>query len=391
MESSDAHGARGNPARTLPAHTGDIAEPSLFPPLTTREKDFSPEPLPQFEARKQDHLRLALEDAVQAKDNGLDRIELLHEALPDLDFSDIRLETTFRSCRLSSPLIVSSMTAGHGRSYAVNRVLAEFSSRRRMLMGVGSQRRQLTDPAAAHEWTRLRTDFPDALLLGNIGIAQLIERPVDDIRALVESIEAIGLFVHVNALQEAVQPEGTPRFRGGLIKLEKVCRELSVPVIVKEVGCGFSTSTLERLQPAGVFAVDVGGFGGTHWGRIEGKRSPPNSLAAHAAETFAHWGISTCDSLLNARQVKPAYEIWASGGIRNGLDAAKSLALGARMVGLAQPWLAALTQHADDPVSALDRLADRLELELKIAMFCTGCANVEQLSTRNVWKCRQRT
>jgi isopentenyl-diphosphate Delta-isomerase len=358
--------------------------------LTIRQKDLSPELLPQFEARKQDHLRLALDDAVQAKDNGLDQIELVHEALPDLDFSEIRLEAVYRSHQLSSPLIVSSMTAGHGRSYAVNRVLAEFSSRRRILMGVGSQRRQLTDPAAAHEWTRLRSEFPDALLLGNIGLAQLIERPVDDIRTLVESIDAVGLFVHANALQEAVQPEGTPRFRGGLSKLEKVCRELAVPVIVKEVGCGFSTSTLERLQRAGVFAVDVGGFGGTHWGRIEGKRSPPNSITAHAAETFAHWGITTCESLLNAREVKPTFEVWASGGIRNGLDAAKALALGARMVGLAQPWLAALTQHADDPVAALDRLADQIEFELKIAMFCTGCANLEQLSTGNVWRCRQK-
>lgn len=346
--------------------------------------------MPQFEARKEDHLRLALEDSVQAQDNGLHAVELVHEALPDLDFADVAVSTSFRSTPLSSPFFVSSMTAGHQRSYAVNRVLAEFSSRRKMLMGVGSQRRQLTDRSAAEEWKRLRSEFPAALLLGNLGLAQLIESPVDDIRALVESIDALGLFVHLNGLQEAIQPEGTPRFRGGLNKLETICRQLGVPVIVKEVGCGFSLATLKRLEGTGIFAVDLGGFGGTHWGRIEGRRSPTRSRFAAAAKTFANWGISTCDSLLNAREAGVSYEIWASGGIRNGLDAAKVLAMGARMVGLAQPWLAALTQNADDPVAGLDRLEDQLEFELKIAMFCTGCADLQQLTTRNVWRCRQK-
>ncbi len=364
-------------------------EPALT--LTTPEGDSSTEPTPQFEARKEDHLRLALEDSVQAGDNGFQAVELVHEALPDLDLADVALSTCFGSTTLASPLFVSSMTAGHQRSYAVNRVLAEFSSRRKILMGVGSQRRQLRHRSAADEWKRLRSEFPAALLLGNLGLAQLIESPVDDIRALVESIDGLGLFVHLNGLQEAIQPEGTPRFRGGLNKLEKVCRELSVPVIVKEVGCGFSLSTLRRLEGTGIFAVDVGGFGGTHWGRIEGRRSPRESRFANAAKVFEDWGISTCDSLLNARDARASYEIWASGGIRNGLDAAKALAMGARMVGLAQPWLAALTHNADDPVAALDRLADQLEFELKIAMFCTGCADLQQLTTRNVWRCRQET
>lgn len=343
----------------------------------------------QFESRKQDHLRLALEDAAQAKANGLERVELIHEALPDLDFSDIQISTTFGSIALSSPLLVSSMTAGHARSYAVNKVLADLSARRNILMGVGSQRRQLRDPTAAEEWKRLRREVPNALLLGNLGLAQVIESPISDIRALLESIEAVGLFVHVNGLQETIQPEGTPRFRGGLQKLEAVCREIAVPVIVKEVGCGFSVSTLERLEGTGVFAVDVGGFGGTHWARIEGRRSPADSLSARAAQTFGDWGISTCESLLNARRAKITYQVWASGGIRTGLDVAKALALGGCMVGLAQPWLATLTDHPDDPLAALERLTDCLEFELKIAMFCTGCADLAQLATRKIWKCRQ--
>lgn len=355
-----------------------------------QEADVSPKQLQGFEARKQDHLRIALEDSVQAKDNGLSVIELRHEALPDLDFKDIQIGTRFGENPLSSPFFVSSMTAGHNRSYAVNRVLAEFCARRNLLMGVGSQRRQLHDASAAQEWKRLRGEFPAARLLGNVGMAQLIESPVDDIRRLVDSVDAVGLFVHLNPLQEVLQPEGTPNFRGGLKKLDVVCREIGVPVILKEVGCGFSLATLKRLEGTGIFAVDVGGYGGTHWGRIEGRRSQHDSQFARASRTFADWGISTADSLLHAREGGVSYEIWASGGIRNGLDAAKALALGAKMIGLAKPWLAALTEHADDPVAALDRLADQLEFELRIAMFCTGCADLEQLSTGNVWRCKQK-
>ncbi|HKW81134.1 MAG TPA: type 2 isopentenyl-diphosphate Delta-isomerase [Casimicrobiaceae bacterium] len=356
-----------------------------------QDSDFSIESTPQFEARKRDHLRLALDGAVQAGANGLDAIELLHEALPDLDFEDIRLDTAFVDRPLSSPLFVSSMTAGHDKSYAINRVLAEFSSRRRMLMGVGSQRRQLRDVAAAREWQRLRAEFPAALLLGNIGLAQVIENPVGEIRRLVESIDALALFVHLNGLQEVLQPEGTPRFRGGLARIEVVCRELGVPVIVKEVGCGFSQATLQRLEGTGIFAVDVGGFGGTHWGRIEGRRSQEDSRFARAARIYADWGISTAEALLHAREAAVGYQVWASGGIRNGLDAAKALAMGARMVGLAQPWLAALTGSPDEPVATLDRLADQIEFELKIAMFCTGCRDLDALAAGNVWRRRPGT
>ena len=373
-----------------PRTFGDSHQTSPDIPLTIQKESLSTEPASQFESRKKDHLRLALDESAQVKDNGLDAIELLHEALPDLDFDDVEIATRFGAHPLSSPLFVSSMTAGHDRSYAVNKVLAEFSSRRNILMGVGSQRRQLTDDYAAQEWKRLRGEFPAALLLGNLGLAQLIENSTDDIRRLVDSIDALGLFVHLNSLQEVLQPEGTPRFRGGLKKLEIVCRSLDVPVIVKEVGCGLSLSTLKRLDGTGIFAVDVGGYGGTHWGRIEGRRSHHNSRSAQAARTFSDWGISTCDSLLYARQAGVGYQVWASGGIRNGLDAAKALAMGARMIGVAKPWLAALTDHADDPVAALDLLADQIEFELRIAMFCTGCANLKQLSTGNVWKCRQK-
>src|SRR5204863_7987757 len=157
-------------------------------PVTIQKESLSTEPTSQFESRKKDHLRLALDESVQVKDNGLDAIELLHEALPDLDFDDVEIATRFGGHPLSSPLFVSSMTAGHDRSYAVNRVLAEFSSRRNILMGVGSQRRQLRDRSASDEWKRLRSEFPAALLLGNLGLAQLIESPIGDIRGLVESI-----------------------------------------------------------------------------------------------------------------------------------------------------------------------------------------------------------
>jgi isopentenyl-diphosphate delta-isomerase len=343
------------------------------------------ESLTQFETRKQDHLRLALDSKVQTNANGLEGIELIHEALPELIFSDINIETTFKGERLSSPLFISSMTAGHVEGHAINKALAQLSSNRKILMGVGSQRRELADAEARNEWKLLRKDAPKALLVGNLGLSQLIHTSVDAVQALVESLEAVGLFIHLNPLQEVLQPEGTPDFRGGLKKITEIVQKLSVPVIVKEVGCGFSVNTLKRLNETGIYAVDISGYGGTHWGRIEGMRAPENSVQAEAAQTFANWGISTLESMLNASEANVNYQVWASGGVRNGLEAGKLLALGSGMVGLALPWLAAYKQNADKPQVALEMLANKLEFELKTAMYCTGSRDFKELQGKWKW------
>jgi isopentenyl-diphosphate delta-isomerase len=272
------------------------------------------------------------------------------------------------------------MTAGHEHGREINMALARLSDRRQILMGVGSQRRELNDTNAAEEWTQVRKVAPKARLLGNIGIAQLIKTPLDAIRRLVDATEAVALFVHVNPLQEVLQPEGTTDFKNSLQAIENLVKFAEVPVIVKEVGCGFSTSTLKRLEGTGIAAVDVAGKGGTHWGRVEGYRSEETEMLYHAAQTYANWGISTVESLLNAEEARVSYEVWASGGVRTGLDVAKLCALGAKKVGIAKPFLEAALQGDD----ALENLLNRLETELKIALFCTGSKTIAELATKKV-------
>lgn len=341
----------------------------------------------QFERRKSDHIRIALDPRSQTTgQSGLDSVSLIHEALPNMNLKEVDLSASFslksssEAIALSSPLFISSMTAGHEKGHDINLALARLSDRRQILMGVGSQRRELSDSTAAQEWVRIRKEAPKARLLGNIGISQLIQEPLDQIKKLIDSTEALALFVHLNPLQEALQPEGTADFRDGLNAIEKLVKFSSVPVIVKEVGCGFSVATLKRLEGTGIKAVDVSGRGGTHWGRVEGFRSEESEMLFKVARTFADWGISTLDSIQNAKEAKVGYDIWASGGVRNGLDAAKLLALGAKQVGIAQPFLAAALEGD----SALESLLSQLELELKIAMFCTGCRNVSELQTKKV-------
>ncbi len=349
----------------------------------------------EFSQRKSDHLQIALDARVQAEgQNGLEQIELIHEALPDLNFSEVDLSASFLTQTLHSPFFISSMTAGHEKGLVINAALARLSSRRRILMGVGSQRRELSDEAAALEWRTVREQAPAALLLGNIGIAQLIQTPLASIQRLVDSVQACALFVHLNPLQECLQPEGTTDFRGGYEALTKLVKFLSVPVIVKEVGCGLSVQTIQRLGDTGVHAIDVSGFGGTHWGRIEGLRSSKDQLLYRASQTFADWGISTVQSMQNAREALVPCEIWASGGVRNGLEAAKLCAMGAKQVGLAKPFLQAILDCAPEADllkvdQALDAVLDQLEFELRMALFCTGTSRLADLNVKQIWQWRR--
>jgi isopentenyl-diphosphate delta-isomerase len=334
-----------------------------------------------FENRKADHLRLALSAQMEAQGgSGLDRIQLIHEALPEMNFSQVSLETKFWRYKAASPLFLSSMTAGHKGGEALNHTLARVAGLRRWPMGLGSQRRELTDPNAKEEWKKLRKAAPDAFLLSNLGLAQLITTPLKQVLTLVESLEAGGIFIHANAMQEALQPEGTPEFKGGLKALEKLCRQSPVPVVLKETGCGFSSTTLRRLKSTGLAAVDVSGFGGTHWGRIEGGRAAESSLQHAAALTYADWGISTAQSLLNA--AKLSLEIWGSGGIRSGLDAAKAIALGAQKVGFAKPAL----ERALEGDDSLEKWMELMEFELKVALFCTGSKDPQDLRKGKKWQ-----
>lgn len=337
----------------------------------------------QFEARKQDHLRISLSPKVQASgQSGLDQVQLIHEALPEIDFSEVTLASDLFGMPVASPLFISSMTAGHAEGTSLNIRLAQAAAERGWPLGVGSQRRELTEPSAREEWRELRRRAPKAILLGNLGLAQVIRSPVEDVQRLIDHLEARAFFIHCNALQECLQEEGNPQFKGGLQAIEKMAKGLAVPVIVKETGCGFSKETLRRLRETGVAAVDVAGLGGTHWGRVEGERKAEGHLLHEAAWSFKDWGISTVQSLCWAGELSMPCEIWASGGVRNGLDAGKLLALGATHVGIAQPLLKAAVQGDDE----LARTMERFEFELKVALFCTGARQVSDWQKKKVWR-----
>lgn len=357
----------------------------------------------QFEKRKQDHIKWSLDESVQTRNlSDLDDIELIHEALPEMNFDEISTESSFHNYKLTVPFFVSSMTAGHKDSLLINENLASLSQRKQILVGVGSQRKELWETKAQDEWLAIRKKYPQAILAGNLGLSQLVQSKTDAVLKLIDSLQAQAFFIHTNPLQEALQGEGTPQFKGGLKALENLVRSTSVPVILKEVGCGFSKTTLEKLKDSGVYAVDVSGRGGTHWGRIEGARFDAKEMAARVAETFADWGLGTLESVLNAKEISAHYRVWASGGIRSGLDIAKMLALGAELVGSAQPWLKAYVGDKVPSISLgnnaivdetaderLDQYYNRLQKELQIAMFCTGCRTLEEFSQKKVWKWRK--
>ncbi len=349
----------------------------------------TPPSLAQFEQRKTDHIALALDPRNQADEgNQLDHITLEHEALPEIDFQSVDISTQTLGHTLKTPFFISSMTAGHAHAGKLNALLALACQTQGWAMGVGSQRRELMD-AHHHEkknWTKLRQVAPTALIFGNIGLSQLIHTPTDAIQRLVDALQAQAMIVHCNPLQECLQPEGTPFFKGGYAAIEKLSKTLTVPVILKETGCGFSANTLLKLNHLPIAAVDISGLGGTHWGRIEGARSPKNHLLALAAKTFQHWGIRTVDALQAARALQPHYEIWASGGVRSGLDAAKLIAMGANLVGYAKPILASALKGLDELLT----LMQTYEYELKIALFCTGNATLNQLRESNVWRLKMQ-
>lgn len=340
------------------------------------------EPVSQFESRKVDHVRLALQEKHQtAHLSDFNSVRLAHEALPDLDFQDIQISTRSLGLDLPTPFLVSSMTAGHAESLDLNLRLARACHERGWLMGVGSQRRELFDLKAGEEWRRLRAEVPRIRLLGNVGLSQLIVTPLVEIQRLAENLEAVAMIIHTNPLQESLQVEGTPQFKGGLEKLEQLVKVLKIPVVLKETGCGFSHQTLSRLNETGVYAVDLSGAGGTHWGRIEGSRNMSSALHHRAAETFKDWGISTIDSMKAAAQMTPrSFEVWASGGVRTGLQAATLLAMGAQVVGFASTVLAAAMKGEKDLFFEMEAL----EFELKVALFCTGSASLVDLRRAGV-------
>jgi isopentenyl-diphosphate delta-isomerase len=336
--------------------------------------------------RKADHIRINLEEDVRfpTLTTGLERYRFVHQALPELDMADVDTSATIFGRRLGAPILVSSMTGGTEQALSINRNLAMAAQARRLAMGVGSQRAGIESGESVGSF-RVRDVAPDILLLANLGAVQFnYGYTVDQCRRAVEMIEADALILHLNPLQEVLQPEGDFNWRGLLGHIETVCRTVGVPVVVKEVGWGISARTSRWLIDAGVSAIDVAGAGGTSWSQVEMHRAPTERLRRLAA-AFADWGIPTADSLVQARDVRAAMGrdnvlLFASGGIRSGQDIGKCVALGAALVGLAGPFLKKAVQGD----AAVAEEMEILETELRIAMFCSGAATLEALRVPGV-------
>lgn len=328
-----------------------------------------------LEQRKSDHIRINLDqDVTSSLTTGLERYHFVHQAVPELDLAQVDTATALLGKTLRAPLLISSMTGGTERAQEINRRLARAAQLHGMAMGVGSQRAALLHPELADTF-RVRDIAPDILLLANLGAVQLnYGFDVEHCREAVEMIGADALILHLNPLQEAVQPEGNVNFSGLLGKIEAICRTLGVPVIAKEVGWGISEQAARQLASAGVAAIDVAGGGGTSWSEVE-KHRATTPAQRRIAGRFRAWGLPTVESLLMARRGAPNLPIIASGGLRDGIDAAKCIALGASAAGIARRFLQAAAISAEAAAEA----AAETVAELRIAMFAAGAGNISAL------------
>jgi isopentenyl-diphosphate delta-isomerase len=320
-------------------------------------------------SRKADHVRINLERDVAAKgiSSGFNEYRLVNCALPELDLNDVDTSTTLFGRTLSAPILISCMTGGTPEAAQINRVLARVAQEQRLAMGLGSARALIEHPHLLDTF-EVRSLAPDVLLFANLGAVQLNKGyGVDECRKLVQMLQADALVLHLNAIQEALQPEGDTCFRGLLQKIGSVCEQLDAPVIVKEVGWGIAPDAVQALFDAGVAAVDLAGAGGTSWSEVERHRIE-EQWRANAAAAFAGWGIPTAECLRAARRVQPHGLLVASGGMRSGLDVVKAIALGADLAGIAGPFLRAAARGYE----AATDLARELREVLRVAMFGLG-------------------
>lgn len=328
------------------------------------------------QSRKAEHIRINLAEDVQSKGvtAGFEKYRFLHTALPEIDLADVATEVTVLGRRLGAPILISCMTGGTDEAGRINAALAEAANELRLPIGLGSGRVLLERPELGGSF-QVRRYAPDTLLLANLGAVQFNRGyRTDDARRLVETLGADALVVHLNPLQEALQPEGDASFRGLLRQIEVLCRSLEWPVIAKEVGWGLAPDVVHALFEAGVAGVDVAGAGGTSWSEVERHRLG-EPWRQRVAAAFAGWGIPTAEALVGARRVAPDGLVVASGGVRDGLDVAKAIALGADLAGLAGPFLRAASNGAECAVE----LGLELTMTLRVAMFGVGAASVRAL------------
>lgn len=339
----------------------------------------------QIERRKAEHLRIAAEEDVETRRApGWDDVHLVHDALPVTDAARIDLSAPFLGHTLSLPLVIVGMTGGHAGAERVNAALADAAARHGLAIGVGSQRAALRDPSLRRTYAVVREHAPDAFVIANVGVSQLVAQndgpPLDakDIRALIEMVGANAIALHLNYLEESVQPEGQTQATGVEAAIRRLVRRSSVPVIAKETGAGVSGAVAKRLAALGVKAIDVGGVGGTSFAAIEALRAQDrgDTPRARLGQVFRDWGMPSAVAV--AGSVRSGLPIIATGGVRSGLDAAKALALGAKAVGVGRPLLRAALEGE----GAIDRWIAQFALELRTAAFLSGVARSRDLATR---------
>lgn len=330
--------------------------------------------------RKDEHIDINLNEQVDHDySTGFEDLCFEHNALPDVNYTEIDAKTNFLNRTISFPLIISSMTGGTQRSALINQNLAIAANEENIAIALGSQRALLEDPKTVGSFT-IRPFAPTVPIVANVGAIQLLYgiTPQDCAR-IVDVNQADGIYLHLNPIQEAVQQGGDTNWKGLLAKIAQVCRQSPVPVLVKEVGFGMSKKTVRQLLECGVSGIDVAGAGGTNWASVE-KFRQHSEFHQKLAESFSDWGIPTVRSLENARSVDQEVLLIASGGVRNGIDIAKSIALGADLSGIAGPFLAAAV-HSPEEVIDLIRL---YKTQFITAMFGTGCANIQDLKKENL-------
>jgi len=334
----------------------------------------------ETQTRKADHIRICLDEDVQfhRNTNGLERYRFTHCCLPELNRNEIDITTEFLGKFLGAPLLISSMTGGTPLAKTINFRLAEVAQHYKLAMGVGSQRVAVENPQVGDTFA-VRSLAPDILLFANLGAVQLnYSYGVNECLRMIDLLAADALILHLNPLQECIQSNGDTNFRGLLDKINYLCKKLTVPVIAKEVGNGISAQMAKKLLEAGVRAIDVAGAGGTSWAKVESERAL-NLQQQRLGQTFADWGLPTAECITSIRAIAQDIPLIASGGLRNGLDAAKVIALGADISGLAWPFLQAAAESAE----AVDALVQLLIAEISTVLFCTGNATLTQLKQSN--------
>ena len=336
-----------------------------------------------IDARKSDHIKINLEQDVRSGlTSGLEHYHFVHEALPELDLEAIDTSLILFGKILNAPILISSMTGGTEQAEEINQHLAEAAHVCNVAMGVGSQRAALQDPKQIPTYAITRKVAPDILLFANLGAVQLnYGYGIDECRRAVDMIQADALFLHLNPLQEAVQAEGDTNFANLAIKIESICRKLEVPVIVKEVGWGISMRTAKILASCGVAAIDVAGAGGTSWSQVEMHRAP-DEFSRQLAAAFVGWGIPTVDSIFNIKEAAPEMTIFASGGIKDGIDVVKCIALGATLGGMAGQLLNAAAISSNKAVEMIKITKKQIQL----TMFAAGVGSLKGLESVELLK-----